>query len=343
MSKKEKITILIEGAGTATCISLLKGLTMQDEFTVRTVVIDMDENNAGRYMADAFYKTVGSKNENYVDTVLTICKKESVDIYIPIIDYGFQKLSNARQQFEEAGIYIMIAGKETIDICADKLNTYEFFKSIDIPTAKSKKAVSTDEEMNALSYPLLIKPRTDGRASLGVYIINNEEEFRFHTRENNNYIIQDVIIGREFTVDCLSTLDGKELVAQVVRERTETKAGVSVKAQIVESPLREKIEEYIEKITIRLAIPGICNIQGFITTEGEIFISEINPRSAGTHAFSIQAGLNSIHRLLQLHQGASATEVRKNISINTELRMIRFWDELFIDGESAHTWNNLLK
>ncbi len=339
---KSTYTVLIEGAGTATCISLLKGLTMQDEFDVRTVVTDMDENNAGRYMADAFYKTVGSKDGGYVDAVLEICKKEQVDIYIPIIDYGFRKLSAAKDRFKEAGVYLMIADDTAMAVCADKYNTYQYFKKIGVPTAETWEAV-TNNDYSRTDFPVLIKPRTDGRASLGVFVINNEEEFRFHTRNNQNYVIQQLIHGQEFTVDCLASLDGTELIETVVRERTETKAGVSVKARLVEKTAAEQIKGYIKTIIEGLQIPGICNIQGFIDQSGKIFISEINPRSAGTHVFSIQAGLNSIHRLLQLKSGQSPAQVRDQITINYELRMIRFWDELFIDGDETRTWKNLLK
>ncbi|PIW36738.1 MAG: hypothetical protein COW24_03575 [Candidatus Kerfeldbacteria bacterium CG15_BIG_FIL_POST_REV_8_21_14_020_45_12] len=339
---KPQFTVLIEGAGTATCISLLKGLAVQDEFSVRTVVIDMDDSNAGRYMADAFYATVGSKDDAYVDTVLDICAKEKVDLYIPIIDYGFRKLAAAKTRFAEAGVYLMIADDAAMDVCADKYNTYLFFKENNIPTAETWEAVSNGD-FSSVQYPVFIKPRTDGRASLDVYVINNEEELRFHTKGNDNYVMQQLIVGREFTVDCLSSLDGTELVGAVVRERTETKAGVSVKSRMVEPALTEIISGYIKTIVETLKIPGICNIQGFIDENNNVYISEINPRSAGTHVFSIQAGLNSIHRLLQMKHGLSPELVRSQITINPNLKMIRFWDELFIDGETTSTWPPLLK
>ena len=61
-----------------------------------------------------------------------------------------------------------------------------------------------------------------------------------------------------------------------------------------------EIERFIERISTELGLPGVYNIQGFISKEGKVFFTEINPRFAGTHALTIKAGLNSIKHILDL-------------------------------------------
>lgn len=334
-------TVLIEGAGTATAISVLKGLSLQDEFSVRTIVLDNDDLVAGKHFADKLYVTSPSKSDGYIDEVLDICKKESVDVYIPIIDYGFEKLAEARERFAQEGIFLMVASPKSMALVADKYKTFEFFSEHDIPTPRTW--VASDTIPEELDFPFIIKPRRDGRASLGVYIIEDEEAFRFHTRDNDNYVMQEIAHGKEFTADCLNSLDGKEYITSFVRERTETKGGVSVKGRMVEESLAAQIQEYLEKITTALEVPGVCNVQGFVSEDGTIFFSEVNPRFAGTHVLSIQSGLNSIYRLLQMKSGKSAADVRGDITINPNVTMVRYWNEIFFDDENTWTWNDLIK
>jgi len=337
--------ILIEGAGTATAISVIKGLSEPEVQQCKTVMVDADDFVAGRYFADKFYKTPSSKDEKYIEFMLDICKKEGVDIYIPIIDYGFEKLSNNKQKFKDSGIYLMIADYPSIKICADKYLTYTYFINNNIPTPKTfefknHKNISYDK-----SY--IMKPRSDGRASLDVHKISSLQEVESVAKDNTNYIIQEFITGKEFTADCLNNLDGTMFINAVIRERVETKGGLATKARIFDKILSDKIKVYLKKISEGLRLPGVYNIQGFIKNNEEIYFTEINPRFAGTHVMNIKAGVNSIHFLLQMIDGIPPEKIQKSININHNIRMLRYWNEIFIDGDlsdgEVSAWNHLLK
>jgi len=335
-------TVLIEGIGTATAISVLKGLSAQNEFTVRTIGVDMDDNAAGRHLTDVFYKIKPSKHSGYVDEVLDICKQEKVNVYIPIIDYGFKKLAKAKKLFQQNGIYVMIAEHQSVEICSDKFATYMFFLKKDIPTPKTWQGNSRNLQW---SYPVIMKPRCEGRASIGVYVIDNETALQFYGSQNGNHILQEMIQGTEFTADCLACHDGEKFIDAFIRERIEIKSGLSVKGKMAKKEDILRIRPYLRKIIETLKIPGSCNIQGFMTSKGRVFFTEINPRFAGTHAFSVAAGLNSIHYLLQSLRGKSAVDIRKSITINSNIQMVRYWNEIFIDKKEnkTWTWKNLLK
>lgn len=334
--------ILIEGAGTATAISVLKGLSKQTAHEYETVVVDVEDMVAGRYFADHFVITPMSSSEEYIDYMIALCKEKGVSIYIPIIDYGFEKLAAAKQRFADEGIYLMIADSDSIAITADKLKTFEFFKSQNILTAETRGAAS-EEEIDSLSYPLLIKPRTGGRASLGVHKIQDATEFRRLTAEDDNYVIQPIIDGMEFTAGCLASLDGSEFISAVIRDRIETKSGVSVKSRFVDEALEERILPGLKTIVETLRIPGFCNIQGFYNDKGELFFSEVNPRFAGAHAFDIQAGLNAIEHIVSMHKGDTASDIRSRITLNKATHMVRYWNEVYYDDNESWTWGPLMK
>ena len=111
---EKTINILITGSGTVTCQSIIKGLKIQNQLMVNIVTVDMDSNNAGRYFSDKFYKIPPANDKNFISSLLKICKKERIDILIPIIDYEFEKLSQSIKEFNDIGCKIVISNSNTI-------------------------------------------------------------------------------------------------------------------------------------------------------------------------------------------------------------------------------------
>jgi carbamoyl-phosphate synthase large subunit len=297
--------------------------------------MDMDNFNAGRYLSDKFYQIPAATADNYIETVLDICKKEKIDIFIPIIDLGFLKLSELKVEFEKIGVFLLLSGLDVIKITEDKLQTFKFFKNHKIPTP-----VVYDFNNSNLKFPLFVKPRTGGRASINSFKVENYEELKFYLQKIPNLLIQEYIEGEEFTADCLNSLDGKEFIESVIRKRIETKGGLSVKSVILEKTIAERIKNYIKNFSQIIKIIGAYNVQGFITNDNKIYFTEINPRFAGTHSFTIEAGMNSIEYILDMRNGENIKDIKNNIRINYGLKMIRYWEEIFINENKIYNpWN----
>jgi len=329
------VRILIEAAGTATCLSVLKGLNEQSRHTFKTVVVDMDVQAAGRYVADKFYTVPSSKENDYVDHILTLCSENHIDLFIPIMDHGFKAIASRKQDFLEAGCFPVIANPRSIAICMDKYNTHRFFCENGI---RSPETFTEEDPFNDITYPCIVKPRTGGVASQNVFLARNQKELAFYTQEAN-YVIQECIQGREFTADGLSSLDGKTFITAVIRERVSTKGGVSIKSKVVLPDEASRITPFLRTIAEGLELPGAYNIQGFITDKGDICFIEVNPRFAGTHTFSIRAGLNSIACILDMFKKEKTPEqLQQEIIINDRLEMTRYWNEIFIENGVASTW-----
>lgn len=321
----KKFRLLIDGAGTATTISILKGLKKQNKYNTKTIVIDMDELNPGKFLADSFYKVPPAKNESFVEKVLDICKKEKIDLFIPIIDLSFLNLAKHAHEFKKIGTFLLLSNLEAINITSDKLKTFNFFKKENIPTPKV-----FEKKEKIKTFPVFIKPRIGGRASINTFKIENEKELKFYLSKLSTPLIQEYITGEEFTADCLNYLNGSFIDA-VIRKRIETKGGLSTKVEFVSYDIAQKIKKYIKYFSEKLNLIGAYNIQGFIKTDGEIVFTEINPRFAGTHTFTIEAGLNSIKYILDMLTGEKIENIKKDIHINYNLKMVRYWDEIFIN------------
>ena len=324
--------ILLDCAGSATAISVIKGLRYQKKYRYYLVTIDVDDFVAGRYLSHKFYKVPKASDPKAIDSLLEISKKESIDLFIPIFDLWLLKIAESKPLFHEIGTFVLLSSPETIATCADKYKTFKFFRENNIPTPETyllEEAINR-VEMGDVEFPLFIKPRIGGRASIGARRINNKEELYFYTRNSRNWIVQRYIEGVEYTIDALNTLDGKQCLGAVVRKRIEIKGGLTVKSEIVYD---KELIDYAIKIGEKLKIIGPYNIQAFRDIHGNIYFTEINPRFAGTHAFTIIAGLNSIELILDMLNGIEPDPVFDKIKYG--LKMVRYWNEIIIDGDKV--------
>lgn len=325
----KKTVILISSIGTATALSVLKGLKKQNKYCTKTIGIDIYNNAAGRYFVDKFYQIPPAKDKkNWLEIVSKILLVEKVNIVVPIIDYEFLLWSSLRHSLKLSKIVYLLASNRTLNICQDKNATIKFFNSIGIPTIRFFSP-------NQYKFPLFIKPRILGIASKNAHKIHSLEELKyFKNLLANNYIIQEFIEGDEYTVDCLADLNG-QFIQGVIRKRLEIKNGLTIKSQVVKDNVALS---YAKKIIESLKIPGVCNIQYF-KKSNKYYFFEVNPRFAGTHAFTIEAGLNSILHILQMYK--NDFPINNKIPIKYGLKMIRFWDEIIIDNDKIYTPKHL--
>ncbi len=318
------ITVLITGGGTACSQSVIKALRSQHDYNTRIVTVDMQSNNAGRWYSDAFHNVPVASDPAFLDRVLDVCRMEKVDMLIPIVDYEFDAFAANKSRFAEIGCRVVISDPAAITQCNDKLATYEFFRKIGVETPKSW--LPQDIDPHTLQYPVFIKPRFMGRASIDAHKIRDVEEFEFYTQRIDKPLIQEAVVGDEFTVDVLCDFEGRALNG-VVRRRIETKAGVSYKGETVKD---NAMLETAVKIAEALPIIGPANIQCFKCDGRECFF-EINPRYSGTLVLSIAAGFNSPAWLVRLALGE---HVERDMGrYEAGVRMMRYWQEVFVDCE----------
>lgn len=318
--------ILISGIGTTTALSIIKGINKQQSYDVRIIGIDADQFVSGKFLVNKFYQVPLAKNaKQFENKVASIVKKEKIDLIIPIIEYEMPLWNNLRNHHFFKKTTILLPYSQTLKICLDKSQTINLFRKIGIPFPKLY-----SEKKDIKKFPIFIKPRKFGRASIDAYKVASRNELEFYTQKlKKNYILQEYINGDEYTADCLNDLKGN-LITCVIRKRIETKGGLSTKGEIVED---NQALKYCNLIVSSLKLPGVCNIQ-FFKHQNKYFFSEINPRFAGTHALTIEGGQNTIFFILKMLDGKSI--VSSDIKIKYGLKMIRYWDELIIENSKAY-------
>jgi len=320
----DSATVLITGAGTVTCQSVIKGLRCQDEIDVTIVTVDASDQVAGRYFSDHFYRVPKAEDPQFVPALLSIARSHDVRLLVPIVDYEFMVLSEARSQFAEIGCFVALSAPRTIQLTNDKNATYGFFRQNGFDTPQTWSGVEARREAHALPYPVFLKPATDGRSSLDCYRVACVDDLLMYLDRVPNALVQEFVDGPEYTADILTDAES-EVLGVVVRERIETKGGVSYKGRTVRD---DEMTREVVRMARLLRIIGPANIQAFRQTDRLLF-NEINPRFSGALALTLAAGLNSPLLLLEIALGLKL----KNMINETQIgvTMLRYWDEVFVD------------
>jgi carbamoyl-phosphate synthase large subunit len=319
-------TVVITGSGTVTCQSVIKGLRTQSDFEVEIVTVDAADAVAGRYFSDAFYRVPPAGDPAFVDALVEVCRRHQADLLIPIVDYEFAPISRNAGRFRDHGCLVAISPPETIARVNDKLATYRFFLEHGFPTAQTWDAVASRRDIAALPYPVFLKPALDGRSSIDCYMVETPADLELYLDKVPDAMIQEFVDGPEFTADVLADWNS-DVLGIVVRERIETKGGVSYKGRTVDDP---EMTAHVVRMAKLLNLKGPANIQAF-RGEAGLFFNEINPRFSGALALSLAAGLNSPLLLLKLALGIPVEAAVGNTRIG--VTMLRYWDEVFVGAD----------
>jgi len=314
-------TVLVTGVGATTGISVIKGLRQQEEFRVKVVGTDSNPANliAGSSLCDVFHTVPLATDPDYLQSLLTICQKESVQLLIPIVDPEILVLADNKKIFEKSGVQLVISDPETVTICDDKYATAMFLRQHDIPTPWTMLAEEiTDPE--SLTYPVFVKPR-HGVGSVNAIRVDSPQELDWTKSKVSDMVVQEYLEGEEFTTDVLADFDGR-VFAVVPRQRLETKSGISYKGRTCHD---EQLIQWGCRIAEVLNIRGPANIQCMVSGE-HLSYFEVNPRFSGGLPLTIAAGVNGPLWILRLTTGQQAPSTLLPFQ---PLVMTRFWSEVF--------------
>lgn len=264
----------------------------------KLVGTDMLLSAPAMHVVDRKYQVCRVTDKDYIPQLLDICEKEDIDLLIPLIDTELLVLAKNKKRFKEVGTTALISDPDVIRIAMDKYNTHKFFIENGFATPR---VINIDEalERNDIEYPLLMKPAR-GSASIGITRIEGKEDLRFFKDEIPNPILQEYLDGYEYTLDVLVDFEGK-VRCVAPRKRLEVRAGEVSKGMTVKD---ERIIETGRKVAeVLKGALGPITVQGFLTSDGEFKLTEINPRFGGGHPLAIAAGADYPRWIIEMMLG----------------------------------------
>jgi carbamoyl-phosphate synthase large subunit len=304
-------------------VSLLKAFrdSMKKSGVVgKIIATDLKRSAPASFVADVSILVPRVDNPDYIDILLDICCQHQVSLLIPLIDTELQALSTHQKRFSDIGVQLLVSSPATNEICFDKCNTAKFFQDIGVKTPR----VFLTDELHLVHYPAIVKPAT-GSCSVGVNKVNNRAELDFFLNYVDGAIIQELILGEEYTIDILIGFDRK-IISVVPRLRIETRAGEVSKGITVKNPAIISAAKAVAE-SLPDAI-GCITVQCFLQPDNEIVFIEINPRFGGGYPLSYQAKADFPTWIMKSLAGASV-----DVAIDEwqeDVVMLRYDDAVFV-------------
>lgn len=268
----------------------------------RVVGVDASPDNPARYFVDAFYQVPKCREKNYVEELLSVCRKEKVSVLVPLYEAEFPILDEARKFFEENGVLLLLSERAALDICDDKLRTAAFFKKYHISAPKTFTLEEIEERImgRAEGYPLVIKP-ADGMGSENVFFAKDKGELEFFYSYVKKALVQECAAGCEYTIDVLCDLSG-EPVYMVPRVRLEVRDGEVTKSRVdLQKCVMEETKRLIAALNREGTVRGPLTIQCFLAEDKKgVQFLEINPRFGGGVPLAFAAGADYASALVEM-------------------------------------------
>src|SRR5215203_1106095 len=306
----DAFNVLIPGAGGPSGINTIKSLRLS-LFKGNIVSTDSNSLSAGFFLSDFYYIIPPYDDKFFIRKLLKIIKEQNIKILMPSSGFDIYGYSTNYDVIVETGAIPIVSRRKVLEICRDKLLSYKFPFAF---TCEYYEKIDT--------FPLIAKPRF-GKGSNNIIKIEDKLDLEYVLSKFKNMIFQEYLPGTEYTVDVLSDLTEKPIMA-IPRIRIDTKAGISVKGKIKRDFM---IENLCKKTAETLGIKGPCCIQLKESENGELKIIEINPRFGGGTFFTTLAGANFPAMLLEMASNNNNNLIIPKVS---EITVLRYFEEIVI-------------
>ena len=295
MIMSKEINILILSAGRRVeLVNCFKAARDRLHLKGKVCAADLSDSAPALYFADKHFFLPRIGTQGYIGAVIRLCRENEISIVVPTIDTELEILAQNREKIEEeSGAKVLISEFKSVETCCDKIKTAAFIRAhgFALPKVITADMVAAED----YSFPLFIKP-FDGSSSINAFKVNNKRELAFFLSYIDHPILQEFVIGTEYTVDCFADFEGN-IITVVPRIRLQTRSGEILKGKIDKN---EAIIADVKRLVKELGLIGHITVQGFLGEDKIFRYIEINPRFGGGAPMSIMAGADSCENLYRL-------------------------------------------
>ncbi len=287
------------------------------ETPFQLIAVDSDALAPALKVADRSHSLPLFSDSSCLESLLVICRTQAVDAIIPLTNKAIDFLNTHREELSGGNRRLFIQENSAIDICHDKWNLWKF---MELESFNSPKTFLLAESDPPDVFPLIAKERM-GEGGKNQSLIEDQRDLDYCMDKYPNHIFQELIRGREFSVDLFSNAKGiPQLI--VPRERLSVRGGEVMTSRI---DMNESIIDQVEALSRRLALTGPCTIQGILDESGTFFFTDLNLRFGSGSVHTIAAGGNIPLMIYQEMTGQDSP----NPSIKDQLVMTRYPESIF--------------
>lgn len=348
MEKLKDLTVLISACGAQFMPGLVDCLKENGERNIKIVGVDMGNDPTVLQLVDVFYSVSKANSKNYIDELLSICKKEKVDVIMPFMSIELLPLIERREEFEKIGVKVSVSNRESVEITNNKYKFYEFLKEIGVKIPKFAHVTKAKDLLSACEfcgYPnnAVCVKATESSGSRGIRIIKpnvSRFELLFNEKPNSFYttledllstlnekedmpemMVMEYLPGNEGSVDLLA--DNGKILYMAYRE-----SNVNLHSIPQEATLKKNEEAYkiAEKVISELKLSGNADLDFKNDEQGHPILMEINPRIAATMKIFKVGGLNLPYLRIKQLLGEELPEIDIKYDIHMKRRYLEMFD-----------------
>lgn len=245
----------------------------------RTVVADPSPLAPAQYAAHVRCRVPMIDDPRYLTALRELCELHEVGAVLPLTDLDIELLAQARA---ERRLPALVPSPEVARATYDKYETHLLLQSLGLP---SPPTALPDDDLDALDYPVMIKPRR-GSGARSIHRAADPAQARFFIDYvDEPVMVQRAMDGPELSVDCLGDLQGCCLNA-IPRTMLESRGGESIKGAVVRD---QELIELGARVMDTLAVTGPATIQVFRDPHIGLGITDVNTRFGGAFPAPVYA------------------------------------------------------
>ena len=302
-------------------------------FAQHTTVVACDPSPLApaQYAATVRARVPLIKDPGYVPALAELCARHDVGAVVPLTDLDIEVLAHARA----GGVLpALVPDAEIARRTFDKYETHLLLTSLGLP---SPPTVLPGEPVGR--YPVMVKPRW-GSGARSIHPARTPEEAAFFAGYvDEPVMVQQLMDGPEFSVDCLSDEAGRCLNA-IPRSMLESRGGESIKGTVLDDP---ELVDLGRRTVEALGVRGPCTVQAFRDRETGLGITDVNTRFGGAFPAPVYAALPGRSYPELIARMASGEDVEPHVGQYVAGRTFtRYFWQLELDEALAPTGRDIV-
>ncbi len=324
-SPRRELGVLLTGVG--------KRYDIVSAFAQHATVIAADPNPLAPAQYAAHYRCAVPPIDDpgYIPALAELCAGHRVGAVVPLTDLDLEVLARAR---EDGQLPAFVPDPEIARATFDKYEAHLLLTRLGLP---SPATVLPGEPV--AGYPVMVKPR-QGSGARSIHRADDASAAEFfvdYVKEPT--MVQRLMEGPEFSIDCLSDLSGRCLNA-IPRTMIESRGGESIKGTVIaDSELVGLGARVVEALGVR----GPCTIQVFRDREVGLGITDVNTRFGGAFPAPMYAALpGRSYPELIVRMAAGETVAPHVGSFRAGVTFTRYFWQLELDGHLRPTGRDIV-